>query len=467
MKKLGLNWKIFMGSLVTIAIPIALQNLLGTTAGMVDTVMIGTQGELSVAAVGICSQVNSLFFSAYFGFASGAQLFFSQYWGAHDEDGINRTAGLALMWMLLVAVLFGGFCVLAPRTILGIYTDKQDIIDIGYKYIRIVGFSYPLTAIAVLESFLLRSTERVRPPLYASIVALIVNFCLNWLLINGHFGMPKMGAAGAAVGTLCSAAVNVVILLIYILRSGDVIRLRISRMFSWGNGFFGAYMKRSFPIMLNEMLYGVGQMVINIVMGHQAESAIAAMAAFRVLEGFVFAFFGGLADASYVMIGKEIGAGEHKHAYSQVWGFAIVCPLITFVIVLICFLLHQPLYSLFGLGEQAIYYGKYMLLIYLGMGTVRTCDYIINTCFRAGGEPTFGTILEIVCLFALTVPATWVSGMVLHLPFLAVFAFVYTDELIRFFFEIHRVRTGKWIRPVTEEGKKALPEFLASLKHTS
>ena len=76
-------------------------------------------------------------------------------------------------------------------------------------------------------------------------------------------------------------------------------------------------------------------------------------------------------------------------------------------------------------------YGKYMLLIYLAAGTVRTCNYIMNTCYRAGGEAIFGTVLEIICLYTISVPATWVAGMVLHLPFLAVFAFLYTDELIR------------------------------------
>lgn len=463
-KRLDLDWKLFLKGLITIAIPIALQNLLSTTAGMVDTVMIGNQGELSVAAVGICSQVNSLFFSCYFGFASGAQLFFAQYWGEKNEKGINRTMGLSMICLLLVGLLFGGFAVIAPRTLLGIYTDKTAIVDIGAKYIRIAGFAYPLMALAVLESFLLRTTERVKPPLYSSIVSLVVNFCLNYVLINGKFGMPKMGAAGAAVGTLISTIVNAAILFAYLVRSTDVVRMQLRHMFHWGNGFFGDFMRRSFPILMNELLYGVGQMLINIVMGHQNESAIAAMAAFRVIEGFVYAFFGGLADASYVMIGKEVGAGNHRKAYGMVWGFAILCPLITFVIVLICCILNHPLYSLFGLGAQAIYYGKYMLLIYLFMGTVRTCDYIINTCFRAGGEPTFGTVLETVCLFLLAVPATWISGMVLHLPFLAVFAFVYTDEVIRFFFEVYWTRTGRWIKPVTDAGKATLPEFLQSLK---
>ena len=100
-----------------------------------------------------------------------------------------------------------------------------------------------------------------------------------------------------------------------------------------------------------------------------------------------------------------------------------------------------------------------MLLIYLGAGTVRTCNYLMNTCYRVGGETVFGTVLELTCLFLISVPATWLAGMVWHLPFLAVFAFLYTDELIRLAFELWYTHTGKWVKPVTPEGRAALPAF--------
>ena len=204
MKKTKVDWSIFFIAVVTIALPIALQNFLSTTASMVDTIMIGSQGELSVAAVGICSQISSLFFSCYFGFAGGSLLFFSQYWGAGNEKGINKTFGLSMVFMLAIALLFGTMAVTNPEWILGIYTDKENIIEVAVPYIRIVGFAYPLQVLAMLVSFLMRSTERVKAPLISSILALITNFVLNWILIYGRFGMPKMGAAGAAVGTLVS-----------------------------------------------------------------------------------------------------------------------------------------------------------------------------------------------------------------------------------------------------------------------
>lgn len=463
MKYEKIGWGSFFRIVLTIALPIAFQNFLSTTASMVDTIMIGSQGELSVAAVGICSQITSLFFSCYFGFASGGLLFFSQYWGARNEKGINKAFGLALTCMLVISLLFGGAAIASPRFILGIYTDKSNIIAIGAPYIRIVGFAYPLQVLAVIISFLMRSTERVKPPLISSILSLITNFILNWILIYGRFGMPKMGAAGAAVGTLVSGIVNVLVLFAFLLRDRKTVTLKLKEMFSWHDGFLKEYMGKCFPIIINELFYGIGQMLINIVIGHQSESAIAAMAAFRVLEGFVFAFFAGLADASSVVVGKEVGSGHLMNGYQYMKKFAVLCPAITFCICLTGLMLNRPLLSLFGLGAEAMFFGKYMILIYLAAGTVRTCNYIMNSCYRAGGEAVFGTLLEIICLFTISVPATWAAGMIWHLPFLAVFSFLYTDELIRLVFELWYTRSGKWIKPVTETGRTALPEFKVAL----
>ena len=462
--KSHMDWKAFLKVVFVIAFPIACQNFLTTTASMVDTIMIGSQGELSVAAVGICSQISSLFFASYYGFAGGALLFFSQYWGAGNKEGINRTFGLAMVCVLGVSLLFGGVAVTNPGFLLRIYTDKENIVKEAIPYMRIVGFAYPLQVLAIIVSFLMRSTERVKAPLFSSMAGLATNFVLNWILIYGRLGMPRMGVAGAAVGTLVSGIVNLAILLIVLVKDRDTVELKLGRMFCWKDGFAGTYLKKCFPIICNELFYGIGQMLINVVIGRQSESAIAAMAAFRVLEGFVFAFFGGLADASTVVVGKEVGAGKHMKGYQYVKGFALLCPMITFVIVLTCLLLNEPLLGLFGLGAEAMMYGKYMLLIYLLAGTVRTCNYIMNSCYRAGGEAVFGTVLELSCLFLISVPATWIAGMVVHLPFLAVFAFVYTDELIRLVFELWYTRSGKWIKPVTEEGKATVEQFRQQLR---
>lgn len=454
-----ITWSSFLKLMMTIALPVALQNLLSTTAGMVDTIMIGSMGELAVAAVGICSQISSLFFPAIGASQEELCCFLPSTGEPRMRGASTRTFGVTFLFMTIVGAAFSVTAITNPEFMLGIYTDKEHIIQMGAPYIRIVGFAYPLQVFAVLVSFFMRATERVKAPLFCSIASLAVNFVLNWVLIYGRFGAPKMGVAGAAVGTLASGMVNLLLLVIFLLVSKCEIRLRLREMFGFQKEFLGAYLSKCLPILANEMLYGVGQMVINIVIGHQDESAIAAMAAFRVCEGFVYAFFGGLSNAASVIIGKEVGSGHLTKAYNYCRKSSLFCPMVTFGVVGIITLFNRPILGLFGLGAAAMEYGKYMLLIYLVFGTMRTCNYIMNESYRAGGEAVFGTVLEVSCLFAISVPATWIAGMALHLPFLVVFAFVYTDEIIRLLVETRYTASGRWVKPVTEQGLRALPEF--------
>jgi len=463
-KKNIITWREFGSRLLFLAIPIAIQNLLTTTASMVDTIMIGSQGELSVAAVGICSQVGSLLFSLYWGFVSGAVLFLTQYRGANDHKGFNRAVGYTLVFAGGIGLLFGIVNVAFPEFVLGVYTDKTEIIRLAIPYLRIVGITYPLQVLAAIVSMMLKATERVKVPLVAAVISLVVNFSVNFTLIYGRFGMPKMGVTGAAIGTLLSCVINFLILLVFLLKERKAMFLRVREICSFDRGFTKEYFVKLLPILMNELCYGAGQMIINVVMGHQDESAIAAMAAFRVCEGFVYAFFGGLANATSVVVGSEIGAGRLHRGYSFGIRSMYVCPVITFMIMLTCFICHNPLFTLFGLESQAIYYGKYMVLIFLFFGTVRTSCYIMNECFRTGGETVFGTVLEIGGLYLLSVPATWVAGMVFKLPFLAVFAFVYTDEIVRLFAMLPYMLKGKWIKPMTELGRANLEEFRSIMK---
>lgn len=456
--------KNFLNAVISIALPVGIQNLLATTAGMVDTIMIGSEGELAMAAVGISSQFFSLTIACSYGFAAAALLFFAQYWGARDEKGINRAFGIAITFMMVVALTFCGLAVLKSEFILGIYTDKANIVAAGLPYIRIAGFAYPLQVAIILLSYLMRSTERVKAPLIGSVTGMFVNLILNWILIYGRFGMPKMGVAGAAVATLVSTTVNVGILLFFLLRSQCVVRLRLRDMFDWKGGFSKQYLGKAFPILCSEILYGFGQMLMNIVIGRQLESAIAAVAAFQALQGMIFAFYGGISEACSVLVGKAIGAGQHMKGYGYMKKFAVCGGVITFMVCLAILILNEPVLALFGLGAEAMFYGKYMLVIFLAAGTLRSCNFTITNCYRASGEPVFGAVLEISGLFLISVPATLVSGLVLHLPFIAVFACIYMDEIIRLVFEIGYTRSGKWIKPVTEAGKRALPEFWEELR---
>ena len=204
----GFPFRSFVGKVAVIALPVALQNLLTTTGSMVDTMMIASLGNTQVGAVGLCAQFSSLMFSCFWGFVGGGMLFFSQFFGAKDDDGIDRSYGLTLTCMMTVGVIF---CVLAvgfPEMIMRLYTDKAAIREVGVEYLRIVGWGYPLTVLTMAMAALLRCTGKVRLPLYGSVAAVLSNIFLNWTLIFGHLGAPRWARSRCSAWRFFSATLT-------------------------------------------------------------------------------------------------------------------------------------------------------------------------------------------------------------------------------------------------------------------
>lgn len=458
--KSDFKWKAFIKSLLAIAVPVALQNLLTTTASMIDTMMIAPLGETSVGAIGLCAQFSSLMFSSYWGFIGGGMLFFAQYWGAKDDDGIDRAFGVMFSFIMTVAVIGMCVAVLAPDFIMGVYTDKASIQEIGVKYLRVVGFAYPLQILSSGLSALLRATERVRIPLYASIASVLTNIFLNWVFIHGHLGVPAMGVQGAALATVCAGVVNVTV--IYIL--GRVQHFpylfHFRQHFRWTKAFIKEFLKRCFPIICNEAFIGIGMMIMNMVIGRQSEEAIAAVAVFRTLEGVVIGFFAGFSSAASVLVGKCVGAGELDDAYERAKRLVFLCAGSILAVCLILIAVHKPLLTAMSLSGKSLEIGTGILWIYCVAAVIRMCNWIQNDTYRSAGDASTGTILEISFMYAMLIPCVCVTGLVLHAPFLVIFACCYIDEPIRFVLMQRHMYSGKWVRPVTPQGLAALPAFM-------
>ena len=456
MRKSGFPWASFLKKIAVIAVPVALQNLLTTTASMVDTMMIASLGTTEVGAVGLCAQFSSLMFSGYWGFVGGGMLFFAQYFGARDDDGINRSYGLTLTCMMTVGLLFGLMAVCFPEVVMRMYTDKPHIRAIGIEYLRIAGFAYPLMVFSMAMASLLRCTGKVRIPLWGSIAGVFTNIFMNWVLIFGRLGAPKMGVRGAALATVLAQCVSCLVVLFAAFRSGHPYLLAIRRHFRWNRRFIRIYLKKCFPILCNEVLIGVGNMVINIVLGRQPEEAIAALAVFRTLEGLVIGFFAGFSNAASVLVGTEVGAGHPDRAFGRAWRLIYLCQGIIALLGVILIALHTPILTVMGMHGESFRLAFGMMLIYLSFGIIRMGNWAQNDTFRSAGDATTGTVMEIVFMYLMVLPCVCVSGLILKWPTLAVFALCYADEPIRYVLMQIHLHKGKWIRPVTPEGIEAM-----------
>ena len=457
-------WKDFLKSLAVIVIPIAIQNLLTTTASMIDTMMVAPLGELSVGALGLCAQFSSLMFAGYWGFVGGGMMFFSQYWGSKEEDNIERSDGMTWACMMTVAVIFGCLAIFAPELVMKIYTDKTAIQEIGVKYLRIVGFAYLMQVFSMAMSSLLRATEQVRIPMIASMISVASNIILNWVFIYGHLGFSPMGIQGAALATTCAAGINVLAVYLLAWRAGYPYLFHIRGHFRWKKDHVKAYFIKCFPILCNEILIGVGNMVINITLGRQPEHVIAALAVFRTLEGLLIGFFAGFSSAASILVGTCVGAGKLNTAYERAKRLVYLCSGVILAVNLVLFSVHTPLLHAMSLSGNSFRAGTTFLIIYGVVSVIRMGNWMQNDTYRASGDAVYGTVLEIIFMYIMVLPCVLISGFVLKLPYWAIFICCYIDEPIRYILMQSHLYSGKWIKPVTEVGKEALIAFRAGMK---
>ena len=441
--------------------PVALQNLLTSSLSFVDSLMISGYSEIALGAVGMAAQWFALIGGCCWGIHGAGTMFFAQYWGARDREGLRRTAWVLFSGVLLVTLPAAVFGLAFPGLIMRMYTNDPQVIAIGQGYLRIAAVSCVFTTLSLGCSGLLRSTGDAKLPLYASIASLFTNTLLNWVLIYGKLGLPAMGADGAALATLISAFLNLAVLLIISARRRSIMYETLVKLVRPGAEFIREYYRKATPIILNEGLYALAALLVNMVFGRQGGHNVSALSLFRTIEGLVNAFYIGFVNATSVIIGNAIGAGRIEDGIRASRKLTLMTVLTTIVVTVSVYLARVPLVSLFGVGEEVRQAAYGLLLVMMLCMPVRFCNWILVGVYRAGGESKMGFYFEIIAIWLLSVPLVSLGGLVWKLSFPIVFALSYSEDFAKLGVQLWYMLSNRWIKPVTEEGRRGLAEYKA------
>lgn len=445
---------IFFRAVLVLAVPIALQNLLTSCGSLIDAMMIVPLGNAATAAVGVAGRFTFLLNVVAFGFCSGAATLISQYWGIHDLHGIRHAYGVALMFSMGIAFIFAIILRCFPYFCVGIFGPDAAVTEHAVEYVRILALAVPCIMFSQISCAALRATEQVLLPLLSSMASVFVNTFLNICLISGRLGFPALQIRGAAIATGVGAAVQAAIVLLFLLCAKNPIRATPRQLLSLPHGFFRKFFKIAAPVLLNESMWAIGSNVYVMVLARQATQDYAGYTIYETAQQLVFVFFAGLCNAAAILIGKTVGKGDEEGARLLARRFMIMTPICAVVLGLLFALLRTPLLSLFAIEtEGARRTASQLLLVYgLCLGVHMIPYTSICGIFRAGGDTKTGCLFELGSLYCIGIPAVCLAGLVLRLPFVAIFAIMLAAEDIPkgTLCIIHFLR-GKWIRRLTED----------------
>jgi len=439
--------KKFIGLLLTLALPISLQNLLTCSMTVIDILMVGQLNETAIAAVGIANQFVFMFIVIQYGIHSGVPIFTAQYWGKKDLRRIKHLSGMGILTGLTVAGLFSFAALVLPDHLVALFSKDPEVVDLGSDYLRIVGITFGFSA--VIFSFMsnLRAMGFVKVPMVCSMVAVSLNVFLNYVLIFGHLGFPGLGVTGAAIATATSKIVEALTMAGIIYFKKYPLAATLKEMFGFNTLFFRRVLATCWPVFLNELFWVTGVSMYKLVYARIGTQSIAAVNIVSTLEEFMFIPFFGIFHGGSIMIGNCIGAGKEKtaHAYGQ---FLLISQFIMAIAAGAIMILSRDFVLSFYKISPATYENAYCLMLVAGLifWTKTTNFTNIVSVLRGGGDTRFGFLLDLTGVWCIGVPMAFFAAFYLDLPVYWVMALIAVEELFKLGVGIPRFLSRKWIR---------------------
>ena len=438
---------------LAIMVPVVLQQAINMGVNMLDTMMLGSFGEIQLSGSSLANTFYSLFSIGCMGILGGCNVLVSQYWGAGDRDRARQTFVMALQLTVIWSLIFAVITALFPEPIMAIYTDELPVIQQGARYLRVTVFIYLIHGISLVWANLMRAVGVPRLGLYVSLVSFLVNIGANYVFIFGKFGAPRLEIAGAAVGTLIARGCEFVITVGYILLRDNHLGLRLRDLARLpGRLFYKNYFKLGAPVLISDGLLALGSTIVSMVLGRMGNAVVASNAICQVVDRLSTVVIQGISNASAIVIGHTVGAGNYKKAMAQGETFYFLSILFGLFSALLFWVVAPITLRFYTLEPETLRIVKEMILAYLLVVFFQAIQSTMTKgVLRGGGDTQFLMKADILFMWLLSIPLGAVGGLLLGWPGWLTTICLRVDYIVKSVWCIWRLLSGRWIRRIEED----------------
>lgn len=439
----------------SLILPIAFQQFMLSLVSASDACMLGSVSQDFLAAVSLAGQIGFVFNLFMAALVIGTSMFSAQYWGAGDKKRVEEILGFVMRDTLCLAFFFCVCAIGIPGALMKIFTDDPILIRYGMEYLRVVGISYILSGASQIYLCIMKNSGKAFFSMVISTVVVVVNIFLNAVFIYGAAGIPAMGVTGAALATVIANGISLLWCVGVSLKENNIRLQRAYLSFCMG-GLERKFWKYVSPVILNELVWGVGFTMYSVIIGHLGSDAVAAVSIANIIKNLLICFCIGLGNGGSIMIGNELGAGrltQAKRSGARLCRLSIVSGAATGILLFINipWILHFV-----SLTSAASGYLKWMLVICCFNLLGRSVNGMtIAGIFCAGGDSGFGVRCDGIVMWAISIPLGLLSAFLLDLPVLVTYFLISMDEIIKLpAVYVHYKKYG-WLKNLTLEEKAA------------
>nr|WP_249435921.1 MATE family efflux transporter [Paenibacillus sp. Marseille-Q4541] len=440
----------FNRELMTLVIPIALQNLISAMVISADVVMLGTISQTAMSAVSLAGQITFALTLFYMGMSTGAGILTAQYWGKKDLQTIQRVLSIACMFSLCISVMFFLVSFLYPAMLMQFFTNDDELIGYGSKFLQMNSFSYLAMGISQMYLSVIRSMENARLSAWISSLCLILNIVFNALCIFVFFpSMPELAIAAVALATVLARFIELACCIVHSVTKGTI-RFRLPVRDTIQRNLLKDFLKYTMPVQGNYIVWGGALTATAAIIGHVSADMVAANSVASVVKNLAIVLCGGIASGGSVLIGKYLGKGEIDKArqtgnrmnlYALIFGIIAGCTI----------LLIKPLvFSFVNLNVTAQSYLEGMLFIsafYCIAKSINSTN--IAGIFTAGGDSQFGFWCDTVVMWFIILPLGYLCAFVWEVSPIVLYMVISLDEIVKLPAAFIRYRQYKWLNNIT------------------
>lgn len=450
MKKYIITDKAFYSDALMIVLPVVLQAIINQGVNMMDTIMVGKLGEAAISASSLANQFYNIYTFLCMGLSAAGLVLAAQYWGAGDKVTVRKVFDILIQIIFAASTLFAILSLALPRQIISLYTNDQEVIAAGAGYLRITALVYLPHGIALVISNIMRSVGNARIGLYVSLASFFVNIGCNYVFIFGKLGFPAMGVSGAALGTLCSRAVEFGVCTFFVLVIDRKLLYRPSRLLRRPEKpLLREFIRLGLPAIISDTILAFASSAIGMILGHMGREFVSAYSIVSVVDRMCTLATSGVGSAAGIMVGQSVGAGEAAEAKRRGFSFLMLTAVLGVIGAILVIIVGDWSISLYDITPDTIVITRTMMV---ASALVVPFQNISSTLgkgvLRGGGDTQFLMVADVIFQWVASIPLGYLAGLVLNLSPFAVLLIVRIDYVIKGIWFIQRLTTDKWIHQV-------------------
>ena len=452
--------KAFYQKVMTITIPILIQNVITNFVSLLDNVMVGRLGTEPMSGVAIVNQLLFIFNLCIFGGISGAGIFSAQYHGKGDEEGIRNTFRMkALIVLVLTAVALVIFAFFGPQLISLFLHEGEESLDLaatlehGRKYMYVMLISLLPFALCQIYAGTLKETGETMLPMKAGIIAVLVNLCLNYILIYGKLGLPAMGVVGAAAATLIARITECLIVAIWThthKERAPYIK-GVYRNFRVPKELAGKVLRKGLPLMVNEGLWSLCMTALTQCYSLRGLEAISASNISSTVSNLFFCAVFAFANAISIIVGHLLGSGDIERAKDEdsklIFSAIVICAIVGGALAICSPFIPQ----IYNTSDNIRDLATKLLLVSAAMMPFNAFIHSTYFTFRAGGQTILTFVFDSVFIWVVCYPVAFVLSRFTSLPIFLLFLTVNCIELIKVVLGAFLLKRGTWAKNLVSD----------------